>query len=146
MVAADIVYATLSLDRRPTEQVPGERGLPAPAVQAAKRRDYVGRREIPRLKIRPAHPLDLLRVVGEYDTSLEDDLRDDTRTELPIVIKDSAGVDRRALGFETSRLAGGLALLLPAEPGTRLRRLRQAPTKSRSATLRRVRARRTVSS
>ena len=39
-----------------------------------------------------------LRVVGEYDIARQDDLRDDGRTELPIVIRDDVtGLYRRAL-------------------------------------------------
>ncbi len=116
---ADIVYATLSLDWRPTEQFRASAGY---QLQQFKRRSdgtTVGRRQIPRLKIEYQLTRSIsFRVVGEYDTSLQDDLRDDTRTELPIVIKDSAGVYRRALGFETSRLQVDWLFSYQPNPGT----------------------------
>jgi hypothetical protein len=49
----------------------------------------VGRRRIPRLKVEYQLTRAIFfRVVGEYDANRRDALRDDSRTELPIVIRD----------------------------------------------------------
>jgi hypothetical protein len=116
---ADIVYATVNLDWRPTEQV---RASAAYQLQQFKRRSdgtTVGRRQIPRLKIEYQLSRSIFfRVVGEYDTRLQDDLRDDTRTELPIVVKDAAGEYQRALGFEKSRLRVDWLFSYQPNPGT----------------------------
>jgi hypothetical protein len=78
----------------------------------------VGRRQIPRLKVEyQLSRSTFFRVVGEYDTRLQDDLRDDTRTEL-IVIKDAAGEYQRALGFEKSRLRVDWLFSCQPNPGT----------------------------
>jgi hypothetical protein len=116
---ADIVYATVTADWRPTEQIRASAGY---QLQQFKRRSdgtTVGRRQIPRLKVEYQLSRSIFfRVVGEYDTSLQDDLRDDTRTELPIAIRNEAGVYERALGFETGRLRVDWLFSYQPNPGT----------------------------
>jgi hypothetical protein len=60
-----------------------------------------------------------LRLVGEYDAQRQDDLRDDSRTDLPILIRDPAtGEYRRALGFESKRLQVDFLFSYQPTPGT----------------------------
>jgi hypothetical protein len=63
-------------------------------LQAFDRRSdgtSVGSRRIPRLKVEyQLSRAIFFRAVGEYDASRGDALRDDSRTDLPIVIRDSA--------------------------------------------------------
>ena len=66
----------------------------------------VGGRRIPRLKVEYQLTRAIFfRVVGEYDASRQDDLRDDGRTELPIVIRDPATGALRARAGDRSATA-----------------------------------------
>jgi len=57
--------------------------------------------------------------VGEYDAARQDDLRDDGRTELPILIRDPAtGAYERALGFDRKRLRLDFLFSFQPTPGT----------------------------
>jgi hypothetical protein len=86
---ADIKYLTLTADWRPTAQV---RVGAQYQLQAFDRRtdgSTVGIRRIPRLKVEYQLTRAIFfRVVAEYDARRQDALRDDGRTELPIVIRD----------------------------------------------------------
>jgi hypothetical protein len=117
---ADIDYVDLSLDYRPTEQLRLEGRYQLQLFERRSDGTAVGKRHIPRLKLeyqltRSA----FLRVVGEYDVARQDDLRDDGRTELPIVIRDpSTGLYERALGSETKRLRLDFLFSYQPVPGT----------------------------
>ena len=117
---ADIDYVDLGLDYRPTEQLRLEGRY---QLQLFKRRSdgsTVGVRHIPRLKVeyqltRSA----FLRVVGEYDVARQDALRDDGRTELPIVIRDATtGLYEQALRSSNKRLRLDLLFSYQPVPGT----------------------------
>jgi hypothetical protein len=117
---ADIDYIDLGLDYRPTEQLRLEGRYQLQLFERRSDGTTVGVRHIPRLKMeyqltRSA----FLRVVGEYDISRQDDLRDDGRTELPIVIRDPAtSVYERALGFDDKRLRLDFLFSYQPVPGT----------------------------
>src|SRR6185503_5958271 len=80
----------------------------------------VGVRHIPRLKVEyQLTRATFLRVVGEYDLDRQDDLRDDGRTDLPIVIRDGAtGVYERALGHDDKHLRLDFLFSYQPVPGT----------------------------
>jgi hypothetical protein len=88
---ADIKYLTLTADWRPTDQI---RVGAQYQLQSFDRRSdgtSVASRRIPRLKVEyQLSRAIFFRVVGEYDARRQDALRDDGRTELPIVIRDPA--------------------------------------------------------
>src|SRR3954453_5115012 len=89
--SADIVFATYALDWRPTTQL---RISPQYQLQSYDRRtdgSTVGVGRIPRLKVeyQVSRPV-FLRFIGEYTSQTQDALRDDSRTNLPIVVRDSA--------------------------------------------------------
>src|SRR3990170_4067732 len=71
-------------------------------MQSFRRRtdaSIVGLRRIPRVKVeyQIARPI-FVRVVGEYNSDWQDDLRDDSRTNLPIYILNRAtGAYQRAV-------------------------------------------------
>ena len=102
---------------------------------------------IPRLKLeyQLSRPV-FVRLVGEYAHDRQDDLRDDTRTEAPLLVFDpDAGDFVRAAGFRRSSFRGDLLFSYQPGPGHgALRRLRQhaAATRTippiRSSGLRRV--------
>ena len=57
--------------------------------------------------------------VGEYDARRQDDLRDDSRTNLPIVIRDPAtGLYTRAAGFERNVFRADWLFSYQPTPGT----------------------------
>ncbi len=59
-----------------------------------------------------------LRVVGEYQAAQRDDLRDDGRTNDPILIRNSAGVYQHATRRETNGLRADFLFSLQPTPGT----------------------------
>jgi hypothetical protein len=118
--SADILYLTLTGDWRPSRQL---RASGQYQLQQFKRRSdgsSVGVRRIPRLKLEyQLSRAIFFRVVGEYDAQRQDDLRDDSRTELPILIRDpESGVYERALGFEDNRLRVDVLFSYQPTPGT----------------------------
>jgi hypothetical protein len=118
--SADIVYATLTANWRPTERLRVNGTYRHQQFDRRTDGSTVGVRRIPRLKVeyQVARPL-FVRLVGEYDASRQDDLRDDSRTNAPILIFDpAAGVHVRALGFSDNRLRGDALISYQPTPGT----------------------------
>ncbi len=89
--SSDIAFVRYSLDWRPTRQI---RIQPQYQLQQYRRRtdgSLVGRRRIPRLRAEYQLTRSIfLRWIGEYDANEQDALRDDSRTELPLVIRNPA--------------------------------------------------------
>jgi hypothetical protein len=117
---ADIDYIDFSLDYRPTGQLRLEGRYQLQYFGRRSDGSTVGVRHIPRLKLEyQLTRAAFLRVVGEYDIDRQDDLRDDGRTELPIVIRDAGtGLYRRALGHEHKRLRLDFLFSYQPVPGT----------------------------
>jgi hypothetical protein len=60
-----------------------------------------------------------LRVIGEYDARKQDTLRDDSRTDLPILIRDPAtGLYAPAVAFERNRFRVDALFSYQPTPGT----------------------------
>jgi hypothetical protein len=59
-----------------------------------------------------------IRLVGQYDATYQDSLRDDGRTNLPIFIKNSAGVIARAASYSSNVLEGSILFSYRPVPGT----------------------------
>jgi len=117
---ADIDYVDVSLDYRPTEQLRLEGRYQLQLFQRRSDGTTVGVRHIPRLKLEyQLTRAAFLRVVGEYDINRQDDLRDDGRTDRPIVIRDgTTGLYERALGYENKRLRLDFLFSYQPVPGT----------------------------
>lgn len=118
--SSDILFARYSVDWRPTQQI---RVSPQYQVQQYRRRtdgSLVGRRRIPRLRVEYQLTRAIfLRWIGEYDANEQDDLRDDSRTELPIVIRDPAtGLYRPARGFSRNQFRNDWLFSYQPTPGT----------------------------
>jgi hypothetical protein len=117
--SADIVFARYSLDWRPTQQI---RVQPQYQLQQYRRRtdgSIVGRRRIPRL--RAEYQLTraiFLRWIGEYDANEQDALHDDTRTELPIVIRNSTGGYDATVAQTRNRFRNDWLFSYQPNPGT----------------------------
>ena len=118
--ASDIVFATYAIDWRPNDKI---RISPQYQLQQFRRRtdgSMAGSRTIPRLKVeyQVSRPV-FVRFVGEYDARRQDDLRDDSRTNLPIVVRDPAtGAYARALGFEHNAFRIDCLFSYQPTPGT----------------------------
>jgi len=117
---ANIAFATYTLDWRPSEKI---RISPQYQLQSYVRRSdgsMVGDRRIPRVKVeyQVSRPI-FVRVIGEYDARRQDALRDDTRTGLPILIRDpETGIFAPSPAFERNRVRfDGLFSYQPT-PGT----------------------------
>jgi hypothetical protein len=95
--SANILFANVGGEWRPTEKLRVDGRF---QLQSYKRRtdnSVVGIRRIPRVKVeyQLARPV-FVRFVGEYDGQWTDDLRDDSRTGLPLYIRDASGTYQRA--------------------------------------------------
>lgn len=89
--SAFIFFATLEMDWRPTEQL--RLSLLYNHQQYNRMTDgsIVGQRRIPRLKLEyQLSRAIFVRFVGQYDAFVRDDLRDDSRTEAPILLRNPA--------------------------------------------------------
>ena len=118
---ADIVFANYDLDWRPTAQL---RVNGTFQLQQYRRRNdggsIVGQRRIPRLKVEyQLTPSIFVRFIGEYDANRQDDLRDNSRTEWPLLIRNAGtGVFEPALGFRTNRFRADWLFSYQPTPGT----------------------------
>ena len=117
--SANIAYLTVQADWRPTTQL---RVNALYNLQQFKRRtdgSVVGRRQIPRVKVEYQATRSLSgRVIAEYDAQIQDDLRDDSRTERPILIKNADGAYERALALRDNHLRLDVLFAWQPSPGT----------------------------
>jgi len=118
--SADILFATLQANWRPTEKLRVEGRYQQQQFDRRTDGSTVAIRRIPRLKVeyQLARPV-FVRVVGQYDASEQDDLRDDSRTNAPILIYDQrAGAYVRALGSSRNALRADWLFSYQPTPGT----------------------------
>ncbi len=118
--SADIVVANLGLDWRPTDKLRMEGIYQLQSV--ARRTDgrTVNIQRSPRLKLeyQLSRPI-FLRLVGEYTTERQAGLRDDTRTNAPILIfDDAADAYVRANPFGRRSFRGDFLFSYQPTPGT----------------------------
>jgi hypothetical protein len=118
--SASIVFATYAVDWRPTTQL---RISPQYQLQSYDRRtdgSTVGVGRIPRLKVeyQVSRPI-FVRFIGEYNAQKQDALRDDSRTNLPIVIRDPAtGLFNASPAQERNRFRVDALFSYQPTPGT----------------------------
>jgi hypothetical protein len=90
--SADILYLTLGLTVRPTDQLRLEAEYQHQQFDRRTDGSTVGVRKVPRLKMEYQITRSIfVRVLGEYDADRVDALRDDSRTGLPLIVCDAAG-------------------------------------------------------
>jgi len=117
---ATITFATLALDWRPNEQI---RVSSQYQLQSYLRRSdgsRVADGRIPRLKVEyQVSRAIFVRAIGEYNALRQDTLRDDSRTNLPIVILDPAtGLYLPSPAFERNRFRVDALFSYQPTPGT----------------------------
>jgi hypothetical protein len=115
-----IILANGGLTWRPTDKVRLEGTYALQQVRRLSDGSLVDVQHIPRVKLeyQLSRPI-FLRLVGEYATDRQDDLRDDTRTNGALLTFDrSAGAFVRATGFERSSFRSDLLFSYQPGPGT----------------------------
>ena len=89
---ANIVYGTLSVQWRPSERIRVDFDHNLQSFERRTDNSYVGIRRVPRLRLEyQATRSIFVRYVGEYATNYQDVLRDDSRTNLPLVFVNADG-------------------------------------------------------
>ena len=86
---ADIFFTTVEINWNPTEQLRFDLLYNHQQYIRADDKSTVGLRRVPRLKVEyQITPSIFLRLVGQYDSNFVDELRDNSRTDDPILILD----------------------------------------------------------
>jgi hypothetical protein len=117
--SADIVYATATLRWRPSERLRADVDYNLQSFRRRTDDSYVAIRRVPRLRLEyQATRAIFFRYIGEYATSYQDALRDDSRTELPIVFVNDDGSYAAALGMRQRTLRNDWLFSYQPSPGT----------------------------
>ena len=116
--SAWILYSTIEADWRPTEQIRVNARYLEQRVNRKSDGSLVRLRAIPRLKLeyQVARPV-FVRVVAQYDGLKVDELRDDSRTGDPILIRTASGY-RRATAIDRGGLRADWLFSYQPNPGT----------------------------
>ncbi|HEX8031419.1 MAG TPA: DUF5916 domain-containing protein [Vicinamibacterales bacterium] len=118
--SADIIFLNVGAAWKPTEKLRVDARYQLQSFRRRTDDSIVGIRRIPRLKAeyQISRPI-FVRVVGEYNSDWQDDLRDDSRTELPIYILNATTgrYDRASKAYVKSFRADWLFSYQPT-PGT----------------------------
>jgi hypothetical protein len=115
-----IIQFNWGLDWRPTDKLRFNATYQLQEVRRRSDGSLVNLQKIPRLKVeyQISRPV-FVRLVGEYTTERQDSLRDDTRTEAPLLIFDpEVGEFVRAGAFRNRSFRGDALLSYQPTPGT----------------------------
>ena len=115
-----ILWVQLALDWRPTDKLRFSGNYQLNQVNRRTDGSLVNVNHIPRLKIeyQASRPI-FIRLVGEYTSQRQSALRDDTRTDAPILIFDPAVGDFvRAAPFDRKSFRGDVLFSYQPTPGT----------------------------
>ncbi|MGE3490423.1 MAG: DUF5916 domain-containing protein [Vicinamibacterales bacterium] len=117
--SADIIFLNVGAAWKPTDKLRVDARYQLQSFRRRTDGSIVGIRRIPRLKAEYQLSRSIfVRMVGEYNSDWQDDLRDDSRTNLPIYIRNAAGgFDRAAKTYTKSFRADWLFSYQPT-PGT----------------------------
>jgi hypothetical protein len=116
--SALILYSTAELDWRPTDQIRVNARYLEQRVHRKSDRSLVRLRSIPRLKVeyQVSRPI-FVRVVTQYDGLVVDSLRDDSRSNDPVLIQTATGF-RRASAINRGGLRADWLFSYQPNPGT----------------------------
>ncbi|MEP7347455.1 MAG: DUF5916 domain-containing protein, partial [Gemmatimonadaceae bacterium] len=116
--SADVGFLTGALTWRPTGQLRVESSFNYQYYKRGTDGSMVGSGKIPRLKVEYQLSRSIfVRAVGQYTAQFQDDLRDDSRTNDPILIR-SGGAYERALGYSNNQFQTDLLFSYLPTPGT----------------------------
>jgi hypothetical protein len=111
---ADIHYLSTALSVRPSDRLRVTTNLDLQDYRRRTDRSIVGRTVIPRLKTEyQLTRSTFVRLVSEYDYSMRDDLRDETRTFMPLLIG-----GKKALATRSGTFRGDYLFSYQPNPGT----------------------------
>jgi hypothetical protein len=118
--SADIIFMNVGAAWKPTDKLRVDARYQLQSFRRRSDDSIVGIRRIPRVKAeyQISRPI-FVRVIGEYNSDWQDDLRDDSRTNLPIYIRNPAtgAFERAAKAYVKSFRADWLFSYQPT-PGT----------------------------
>lgn len=115
-----VLLANLGADWRPSDQLRVNGSYVVQSYRRYTDGTLVGLRQIPRVKMeyQLSRPI-FLRLVGEYDADRQDDLRDDGRTDLPILFCAPGPTQcTRAAGYRRGRFRADWLFSYQPTPGT----------------------------
>ena len=117
--SAWIFFTSATLNYRPTDRARLEARWIEQRYYRTDDNSLVRQRMIPRLKVeyQVARPV-FVRLVGQYDASKVDSLRDATRTNFPVLIRNPDGSFRRATGTQRGSFRGDALFSYQPNPGT----------------------------
>ena len=117
--SANIRYGTFNLLWRPTEKLRADLSYQLQNYNRRSNDTRVGSRHLPRLKVEYQMTRSIfVRWVGEYDVEHQDDLYDDTRSNWPILVRNSSGAYQLVRGFARASLRQDLLFSYQPSPGT----------------------------
>jgi hypothetical protein len=117
--SAWILYTTVNLDWRPNSRMRVSGRYIEQRTHRKSDGSLVRLRSIPRVKLeyQITRPL-FLRFVGQHDATKIDALRDDSRTEAPILIRSGDGTFRQSAPVKRSGFRGDVLMSYQPNPGT----------------------------
>jgi hypothetical protein len=117
--SGDIVYLQMNADWRPTTKL---RVSQSYVLQSYRRRSdgsLAGESQIPRLRVEYQLSRSMLvRAVGEYASLRQDDLRDESRTNDPLLARGGDGSFVRLSGYRSNQFRPELLFAYTPVPGT----------------------------
>ena len=115
---AEIIWITASLNWRPTEKLRATLSYNQNTINRWSDRTTVAQSRIPRLKVEyQLSRAIFLRAVGDYSAYEQDALRDDSRTNAPIVVPTGDGF-RPIYAYRSSSFRGDYLFSYQPNPGT----------------------------
>ncbi len=118
--SADISNTSITLDWRPTPRLRSQLTYNAQFYHRRSDHSLVANTRIPRLDVeyQLSRPI-FVRIVGQYDATYRDNLRDASRTDLPIFIRDPVtGAYARATRFASNQFQAQALFAYQPIPGT----------------------------
>ena len=116
--SAEIVWLTINANWRPTDKLRASLSYNRTTVNRWSDRSNVINSRIPRLKVEyQLSRAIFLRVVGDYNSYYQDDLRDDSRTNAPIVVPTANGF-QPVYAYRSNFFRGDYLFSYQPNPGT----------------------------
>ena len=117
--SADVLYAQFSVAARPSERIRMDATYQVQQFNRKTDGSLVGMLRNPRVKIeyQVSRPF-FVRVIGEYIAEQVDALRDDSRTNFPLLQRNSSGAYVRTVARTNNTVRGDLLLAYTPQPGT----------------------------
>jgi hypothetical protein len=116
--SSDILFTTLGVTLRPNERLRADLNYQLQRFDRVSDGSTVGQVQIPRVRVeyQLARPM-FVRLVGQYVATRQDALRDDGRTNGPVLIRTADGFVRAA-GTSSNRFRGDVLFSYQPTPGT----------------------------